>query len=201
MKYYDYEEKNLEKMTLKRIGEILNETGYEVNKLLLSDDFYVNNIMDLYETVELKSLEVFRQTLLNNNPQISSINLEKSKEEKINFHFTMDNLLLNKNTCITSVKRYILRYCFGDYEKEDEIFKNFSIEKIFTKKDIWDKNVFENKKFTEEIEKLKSLDEGNNKYLEKYFFSNIFKQSNNGFEIDEESESESSHSDDDDDKD
>ena len=39
------------------------------------------------------------------------------------------NLLLNKDSIINAAKIYILRYCYNDYEKDDEILKNFDIKK------------------------------------------------------------------------
>ena len=35
----------------------------------------------------------------------------------------------NKDLIINAAKTYILRYCYNDYEKDDEILKNFDIKK------------------------------------------------------------------------
>ena len=64
-----------------------------------------------------------------------------------------------------------MRYCFCDYEKEDEILNNFNIKKIFNKIDIWNTNILNDQRFKEEKDKLISF---NNNDLEQYFLNSIF---------------------------
>ena len=74
------------------------------------------------------------------------------------------------------MKKYFLRYCLGDYEKRENIFNNMKVEKIFSKIDIWGKNIFEDSKFDAEQKKLKSFNEIENYLINILFKKNIAEQ-------------------------
>jgi len=174
--YYCYIKNNQErinnKITLKEICEKLEENGY--NKLyekLKNPEIFIKDIIILYENIEEKIFD----NLINLLPNVTKSKLENFKNEKkneLNEYFKNENLLLSKDILIKAFKKYILRYCFCDYETEDEILKNFKIEKIFDKKDIWDNKILKDPKLKEEKDRLISLN--NNKNLEQYFLYLIF---------------------------
>ena len=174
--YYCYIKNNQErinnKITLKEICEKLEENEY--NKLyekLKNPEIFIKDIIILYENIEEKIFD----NLINLLPNVTKSKLENFKNEKkneLNEYFKNENLLLSKDILINALKKYILRYCFCDYETEDEILKNFDIEKIFNKEDIWEKRILKDPKLKEEKDRLISLNNNNN--LEQYFLYLIF---------------------------
>ena len=72
---------------------------------------------------------------------------------------------MSKEILIKSFKKYILRFCLCDYGKEEEILKNFNLEKIFNKEDIWNNRNLNVPKYKEEKDKLISF----NNNLEQIF--------------------------------
>ena len=83
-----------------------------------------------------------------------------------------------------------MRYCYGDYEKEEEILKNINAEKIFNKEDIWDNNIYNAPKYQEEIKKLIDFNNNGKDNLEQYFLVLIFKGEEEEEEEEEEKEKE-----------
>ena len=178
MYYYNGEENSNDsskerKTSLKKIGNLLSESGYIVKDVLLSNDLYINDIILLYEIVENKYFEHKRESLQNNN-QLNNNTIQEEKKNEIHNYIKTNNVLLKEDKLLDAMKKYILRYCLGDYENQNEIFKNMDIDKFFAKSDIWDTAIFNDEKFKKESEDLKKLNDGNNKYLEKYLISSIF---------------------------
>ena len=102
---------------------------------------------------------------------------KKIFEEKIknNLKNTIDkNILLNQDLIIKGIKKYIVRYFLGDNIVNNTILKNIKLEDIFSKQDIWSKNIFTDKKFKDEKNKLISLNQKENCLLI-YFYGIIFK--------------------------
>ena len=83
------------------------------------------------------------------------------------------NILLNQDLIIKGIKRFIVRYCLGNNIGNNPILKNIKLEDIFSKQDIWSKNILTDKKFKEEKNKLISLNQKEN-YLLIYFYGIIF---------------------------
>ena len=137
------------------------------------DNLYIDNIFSLYEIVESKYFDNQNEKFLKND-QLKSNFIGVEKQKEIKNHFNNTNLLIKEDILIEAIKKYFLRYCLGDYEKEVDILKNMNIDKIFRKSDIWDKNIFKNIKFEEESKALIRLNNGDKKFIEKYFFSIIF---------------------------
>ena len=113
-------------------------------------------------------------------------------KKKIEKYFENEDLFLGEEILKNSIKKYIMRYCLGDYEKNEEIFNNYNIEKMMLKEDIWDNEIFKDKRFGEEKDKLKELNKDDNNYLENYFLCEIFNigDDNGGEEEEEEEEQE-----------
>ena len=102
---------------------------------------------------------------------------KKIFEEKIknNLQNAIDkNILLNRDLIIKGIKKYIVRYFLGDNIVNNPILKNIKIEDIFSIQDIWSKNIFTDKKFKDEKNKLISLNQKENCLLI-YFYGIIFK--------------------------
>ena len=186
----DYKD-NKDNISLKELGTILNKSGYRVKKLILSDDLHINNIFVIYEILEMKSFSHFEETL-KNDKRLNPDNI-KSDKKKVEKYFENEELFLNEDILKNGIKKYIMRYCIGDYEKSNEILKNFNVENMLLKEDIWDNEIFNDKRFNKEKEMLKDLNKDENNCLENYFLCDIFnigseEQSENPDEEKEESE-------------
>jgi len=155
-----------ENISFKNISELMKKKyGYDIEESLHIDDIYVNNILSAYEKYEDICFDYFKDILI---PE----NLINEKDETIKDY--LDKLELIKIDVISkATKKYLMRYCLGDYDKKENIFKNMKIEKIFLKKDIWEEKIFIDPKFKEECEKLIKLNKENDYYLDKYFLYNI----------------------------
>ena len=103
-------------------------------------------------------------------------------------------------------KIYILRYCYNNYEKDDEILKNFDLKKIIETEDIWDNEIYNDPKFKEEMNDLIKFNDDNIDNIEQYILALIFKKDNddddegrpsNEFEHKEEEEEEEEKDEDD----
>jgi hypothetical protein len=155
-----------EKISFKDISEMIEKKyGYEIKESLHFDDIYVDNILDVYEKYEEICFQYFKEILMP----------EKLKNEKDKaIKDSLSNLELIKDDVISkAAKKYLMRYCLGDYDKKENILKNMKIDKMLLKKDIWEEKIFINPKFKEESEILKKLNIENDNYLDKYFLYNI----------------------------
>ena len=128
-----------------------------------NDIIYLNHILFLYGEIELK---VFDNIIKKIDINISQIDMKTDEEikQKIENILTKEDILINKDVLINSVKRYILRYCIGNNNNEYEILDNFKdLNNIFNQKDIWDKKILnDNNRFRNECDKLiKINNEGN----------------------------------------
>jgi len=155
-----------EKISFKKISEMIKKKyGYEIEDSLIIEDIYVNNILSAYEKYEEICFDYFKDILI---PE----NLTNEKDETIKDY--LDELELIKIDDISkATKKYLMRYCLGDYDKKENILKNMKIEKMFFKKDIWEEKIYFNPKFKEEYEKIIKLNNDNDNYLDKYFLYNI----------------------------
>ena len=83
--------------------------------------------------------------------------------------------MLNKDFLLYSIKKYILRYCLGNYDIQNEALNNLtSFKDLFNKTDIFRKEILEDKRFEEEFKQLNSLNDKENNII-KYFNNLIFK--------------------------
>ena len=85
--------------------------------------------------------------------------------------------LLNQDLLINGIKKYIVRYFLGDSIRNNpHNLENIKFDDIFNRMDIWGKNIFDDKKFKDESNKLCSLNKKENNNLLIYFYSAIFKK-------------------------
>ena len=157
---------------LENISEILlKKYDYEIDKSFNLNDINANNIICIYEIIEEKCFKYFKNILI---PQ----NLRNDKDNTIDDF--LENLnLIKKDVISEATKKYLMRYCLGDYDKKENILKNMKIDKMFLKRDIWEESIFKDLKFKEECEKLKKLNNENDNYIDKYFLYNIFNDNYN----------------------
>ena len=178
--YYIKNNRKMEsKISLKEICEKMRENGnYKINEIFYDENIFINDIMDLYISIEDKCLDSIENKIANDR-KLDDEYLKNEKKKEINKYFE-DNkkLLLNKDLITKAAKRYILRYCYNDYEKDDEILKNFDMKKILECEDIWDKGIYNDSKFKEEMKELIKFNEDNIDNIEQYILSLIFKKDN-----------------------
>ena len=198
MKYYNNTNKNEDKnITLKNLSNYLN--GYNIHKVLNTENYHIENIMELYEYIEIEKFDNFKEIFMSD--QILNPNKLKNKKKKeIKKYFTKKKILINEDIITVTMKKYLLRYCLGNYEEKEKILNNLIIKNLFVKSDIWDEKIFNKKQFKKESKKLISLNEGND-YLKKYFLKSIFNIPNAEDESsDEENEDEEDEEDEDEEK-
>ena len=172
MTYYNNLDKSINKnILLKDIVRLIKNSGYEIEENLFPEKITVNQILFIYEYLELEYFDYFVEDLNQNEQTINENN-----QKEIDKYFENSELLLTKNVVNDALKKYFLRYCLGDYEKRENIFNNMKVEKIFSKIDIWGKNIFEDSKFDAEQKKLKSFNEIENYLINILFKKNIAEQ-------------------------
>ena len=132
----------------------------------------IDKLFALYEIIEEKAFEILLEKLKEETKEYKKILEEKIKNKLQN---AIDkNILLNQDLIIKGIKKYIVRYFLGDNIVNNPILKNIKLEDIFSKQDIWSKNIFTDKKFKDEKNKLISLNQKENCLLI-YFYGIIFK--------------------------
>jgi len=155
----------MKKKSLKDISEMISKNyGYKFNDSFNFDNIYINNILSLYEEI---CFDYFKEKLMPHKlaNQNSEIN------DPVN-----DLQLITKKDISKATKKFVMRYCLGDYDKKENILKNMKIDNMFLKRDIWKKEIFNSPKFKEDCEKLKSLNIENDNYLDNYFLYNIINE-------------------------
>ena len=187
------------KISLKEICEKMKENGNDkINEIFYNENIFINDIIDLYTFIEnilFDSLE----NIISNDRKLDDEYLKNEKKKEINKFFKDNkNLLLDKDSIANASKIYILRYCYNNYEKDDEILKNFDLKKIIETEDIWDNEIYNDPKFKEEMNDLIKFNDDNIDNIEQYILALIFKKDNdddegrpsNEFEHKEEEEEE-----------
>jgi hypothetical protein len=159
-----------ENISFKNISKKISiKYGYEINESLHFDDIYTDNILSIYEKFEEICFDYFKEIL-------KPVELTNEKDKTIEDY--LNNLeLIKKDEISKAAKKYLMRYCLGDYDKKENILKNMKIDKMFLKKDIWEEKMFNDPKFKEESEKLKKLNNENDNYIDNYFLYNIINAS------------------------
>ena len=169
---------NDKKYSLDYIGKVIRKRNYLLNDLLLElfnnygDNIGINNLLFLYERVEIKYFDYIFDEIKNNNIDVQG-NFNYIKEY---FNTNNKDLLLNEEIIIDGFKKYIMVYSFGDNQNKDEILKKIDINKIFEKKCIWHFiliNEEQKSKFGEEVNRLLNLN-GEENNLIKYVLNKLF---------------------------
>ena len=175
--YYSYIKNNKYKKvnpSLKEICEKIKENNYDkINEILFNDSINISDIIYLYENIEEKIFDLIKNEKISKDKRLE--NLKNEKKEEIKEYFKNNKeLSLDKYTILEAIKKYIIRYCYYDHQKEDEILFNFKFKEIFEKKDIWDKNILNVIKYKDEINILTKFNDNNNDNLEQYFLYLLF---------------------------
>ena len=157
-----------ENTSFKDISEMIKKKyGYEIEQSLHIADMHANNILSAYEKYEEICFKYYKEILI---PGDLTNEKDKTIEDYLN-----KLELIKKDDISKATKKYLMRYCLGDYDIKKNILKNMNIDNMFLKRDIWEEEIFSSPKFEEECQKLKKLNNENNNYLDKYFLYNIIK--------------------------
>ena len=156
------------------IVKIIKKGNYNMDdnftNFINSYSFTINNLLYLYEIVELKSFDHLTEEI---GKIINENDIKKSQQnENIILN---DNSLLNNDELINGIKKYILRYCLGDNKNKDDIIKKLYniFNEIFNKSDIWGKTIYNDNRFKDESNKLISINKEDNCIIN-YYYNNIF---------------------------
>ena len=160
----------------------------EFNKFLKSYDdiITINNILFFYEKIELKLFDKLTEKI---KPKKE---IKKEIRDKIDKYFEKNNLLLNKDILSDSLKKYILRYCLGNYDIQNEALKNLTnFNDIFNRSDIFREKIFKDERYQEEFNQLNRLNDNKENNIINYFYNLIYNDKeddkpNEGEEVEEE---------------
>ncbi len=187
MEYEKDKTYDLEDITINDILKIIENNNFKNNdddmkaflKNDLSQSLFISHLLPFYEFVELKAFEYLTKEIkqqLNQN----DVNIVKNIKEKILNHFNKkNNNLIKKEELINGIKKYIIRYCLGDYEDKNKILDkiNNNFKDIFKRSDIWEEKIFNIQKFKDESNELININKEENCII-KYCLAIIF-----GFEV------------------
>ena len=172
---YDNDNYDSEKVSLKYISKIIEKSNYKMNEnlidFLVNENIHLNNLLYIYERAEIKYFDYVKDEISN---EIKSKNISEEANSKIKEYFKNDKIL-NEEIISNSIKRYIMRYCLGDYQNRNEIATKISFEKILNRIDLWNDEISTNQKFKEEVNELMNMN--NDDCLMNYFIKKIFNKS------------------------
>ena len=190
MIYLKDEKFNVTKTSIDYIIKLMEKENNKISdkfKLLITDKLNINHIFALYEIIEEKAFKYLMKRI---KDELEKYEGEEAKEKEFEDIFDK-NSLINEKLLVKNITKYIVRYCLGDNNGNNQILKNIKFEDVFKKIDIWGKITFNDAKFKDESNKLCSLNQKENCLL-KYIFGIIYK---GYFESEEESESKESSED------
>ena len=171
------EKYNAEKTSLYFIASILEKNNYEIEENLkimlnnLIDGLFIKHILFLHEKLEIKYFNELNDEIKNN----LRININGENTDNISEYFEQENLLITQEVMEDAIKKYILRYCLGNYSNDNGAFNFDDIENIFKKDDLFSNRITENERFKEEVSKLIELNQKKeHNYVLQYLFENIF---------------------------
>ena len=145
---------------------------YLFNNLKLN----ISQIFSLYEKIEEKAFDALVGKIKEETKKFESDKINEETENRIK-NIINNNSLLNQDLLINGIKKYIVRYFLGDSIRNNpHNLENIKFDDIFNRMDIWGKNIFDDKKFKDESNKLCSLNKKENNNLLMYFYSAIFKK-------------------------
>ena len=173
---YDKNNYDSENISLQYIIKTVQKNNYKINDLLYEflnqykNSIHINNILFLYEKIELKCFEYLTEEL-RNEMKINSI--DEKNEKIILDYFKNDKLLLNEEALLNSVKKFILRYCIGDNKNKSEINNKIKLRSILNREDLWEEKLYKDDKFKEEIKELEKINNEKNILME-YCLKKLF---------------------------
>ena len=158
--------------TIKKLPDYI-ELCEDCKNLPERNNFTIANLIDIYEYIELISYE----QIVDNINEFYKKEISEDEKQKITNYF--ESVKNNKNKIITieilsnAVRKFISRFLSG--KREDTEYKEEEPLLLFIeyKEDIWDKNVFNNDKFNDEIEEMReSFEVHTSQSVEFYEFLN-----------------------------
>ena len=144
------------------ISETINDFPHyfkipEDTKSLFKNPFTISKIISVYEFFEFLCFGEFRKNIDPNYKE----ELNEEKKSKINIYFQKEenkNILINKIVICTTIRKFISRSLVGIRE-DLEIGANIELFGILLyKEDCWNREIYTNYMFDNEIEKLQGLD-------------------------------------------
>ena len=154
------EQLNIIKNSEVLISETINDFPHyfkipEDTKNLFANPFTLSKIVSVYEYFELLCFEEFKKNI---DPSYKE-QIAEEKKEKIEKYFSdHPNNILNKLTISSTIRKFISRSLVGIRE-DLEISANIELFSILIyKEDCWNKEIFTNALFDQEIEGLQQLD-------------------------------------------
>ena len=154
------EQLNIIKNSEVLISETINDFPHyfkipEDTKNLFANPFTLSKIVSVYEYFELLCFEEFKKNI---DPSYKE-QIAEEKKEKIEKYFSEHpNNILNKLIISTTIRKFISRSLVGIRE-DIEIGANIELFSILIyKEDCWNKEIFTNALFVQEIEGLQQLD-------------------------------------------
>ena len=182
-----YEKENKydgDEITINDLIKIIENCNFKISDKLKDfmkngdlQSLYICHLLSFYEIIELKAFEYLTKDIKNNINK-DEIKVKKEYKEKILQHLNkgQNDLLIKKDILENGIKKYILRYCLGDYKEKDKILENLNtnFKDIFERKDIWEYKIFKDEnKFKEESRQLIEINQKEN-CIVKYFYNIIF---------------------------
>ena len=177
------------------IVKILEKSNYHINdsfkKLLekYDDMLSLNNLIFFYEKMELKVFEY-----LTENIKINKKDYEKNKDAKNKMEniFKKNENIINKDLFLNCIKKYILRYCIGNNNDNNNILNNLKFDEFLQKNDVVSEEMKGDEKIKEYLEELKKINDENN-YVIKYCINTLFKVEEINDSDDEDSDEDNNH--------
>ena len=159
-----------------------NIFSQEFKSLFEFIEIRINQIFRLYEKIEEKAFPILIEKIKDETKEYKNI-IALEEEENIQ-NILNDNTLLKQDDIKQGIKKYIMRYYLGDMRADHDL-KKIKFKDIFNRIDVWDKVIFKDGKFKEEVDKLLTLNQKENNLLI-YFYGIIFEN-----EVEEEENEES----------
>ena len=153
-----------------------NKIDEKFKNLFNSIKLNISQLFSLYEKIEEKAFDALVEKIKQETKKFESDKINEETENRIK-NIINNNSLLNQDLLINGIKKYIVRYFLGDSIRNNpHNLENIKFDDIFNRMDIWGKNIFDDKKFKDESNKLCSLNKKENNNLLMYFYSAIFKK-------------------------
>ena len=178
MIYLKDEKLNLQKLDINNyLIKLMEKENNQIDKkfknLFENLKLNINQIYALYEIIEEKAFHNLLEKIKDETTEY-----ETEKENELFKKIIENNTILKEDILIKGIKKYIIRYCLGDYNGKKPILKDVKFEDMFNKIDIWGETIFNNEKFKEESKTLISEYHKDNNLLI-YCYEIVFKKTIN----------------------
>ena len=175
MIYLKDEKLNLQKLDINNyLIKLMEKENNQIDKkfknLFENLKLNIKQIYSLYEIIEEKAFNHLLEKIKDETTEY-----ETEKENELFKKIIENNTILKEDILIKGIKKYIIRYCLGDYNGNKPILKNVKFEDMFNKIDIWGETIFNNEIFKEESKTIISEYHKDNNLLI-YFYEIVFKK-------------------------